>query len=124
VVVNYAGNEAKKDIHFNEDVKINKSAKGGEKKVQSFEDKLKSMQDKYNKTGEELGEIFVRASGDLDLMDRFLKGERVSLWNYLEDNALEKPEDSDEFLYLMEVKGIEEIEKRKKFLISQGEEDC
>jgi len=34
-------------------------------------------------------------------MEKFLKGENVSLWNYLEDSALEKQEDSEEYQFLL-----------------------
>lgn len=56
-------------------------------------------------------------------MEKFLKGENVSLWNYLEDSALEKQEDSEEYQFLLQMKGKDEVEKRKKFLISVGEEE-
>lgn len=37
-------------------------------------------------------------------------------WNYLEDLALEKPEDSPEFQVLLQTKGWEEIKLRRDFL--------
>ncbi|MBK8156740.1 MAG: hypothetical protein IPK55_12450 [Streptococcus sp.] len=70
-----------------------------------------------------MGELYVKASGDLLIMEKFLKGENVSLWNYLEDSALEKQEDSEEYQFLLQMKGKDEVEKRKKFLISVGEEE-
>jgi len=35
--------------------------------------------------------------GDLTVVERALKGEKVEEWTYLEDLALSKPHDSSEF---------------------------
>ena len=37
-------------------------------------------------------------------------------WNYLEDLALTRPEDSPEFQILIQTKGIDEIRVRREFL--------
>ena len=43
-------------------------------------------------------------------------------WNYLEDLALTRPEDTPEFLVLVQTKGIEEIRIRREFLQAVPEE--
>jgi hypothetical protein len=45
----------------------------------------------------------------LHKMRDFLEGKPVVDWNYLEDLALTKPEDSAEFQVLLQTKGWEEI---------------
>jgi hypothetical protein len=50
-------------------------------------------------------------------MREYLEGKpSVVEWNYLEDLALTKPEDSPEFQVLLSTKGIEEIRYRRNFL--------
>ena len=39
-------------------------------------------------------------------------------WTYLEDLALSKAQDSSEFQWLLRSKGMQEIEKRRKFLLT------
>jgi len=39
----------------------------------------------------------VRVCGDLTVVERALKGEKVDEWTYLEDLALTKPQNSTEF---------------------------
>ena len=56
-------------------------------------------------------------SGDLKkLRDYLNKKPNVVLWNYLEDLALQKPDDSLEFSVLLQEKGAKEIETRRQFL--------
>ncbi len=63
------------------------------------------LKEKYNKTTEQISELFVRVCGDLNVVERALKGEKVEEWTYLEDLALSKPQDSSEFLWLIRSKG-------------------
>ena len=50
-------------------------------------------------------------------MREYLEGKPgVIEWNYLEDLALTRPEDTPEFLVLVQTKGIEEIRIRREFL--------
>ena len=71
--------------------------------------------------------MFVRVCGDLAVVERALKGEKVEEWTYLEDLALSKPQDSSEFQWLLRSKGADQIEKRRKFLLTasspEDEED-
>lgn len=50
------------------------------------------------------------------MRDFLNKKGNVIMWNYLEDLALQKPDDSLEFSVLLEEKGWEEIQKRRNFL--------
>lgn len=49
-------------------------------------------------------------------MRDYLEGKPVVEWNYLEDLALTKPEDTAEFQVLLQTKGWEEIQVRREFL--------
>lgn len=56
-------------------------------------------------------------------MRDYLEGKPgVIEWNYLEDLALTRPEDTPEFLVLVQTKGIEEIRIRREFLQAVPEE--
>lgn len=57
------------------------------------------------------------ASGDFKKMrDHLNKKQNVILWNFLEDLALQKPDDSLEFSVLLQEKGWMEIVARRIFL--------
>ena len=60
----------------------------------------------------------MRVCGDLACVEAALKGEKVDEWSYLEDLALSKPTDSSEFQWLLKSKGMEQIQKRRKFLLT------
>lgn len=45
-----------------------------------------------------------------------MEGSGIITWNYLEDLALEKTDDSPEFKVLLAIKGKEEIKVRRDFL--------
>ncbi|CDW86198.1 UNKNOWN [Stylonychia lemnae] len=66
----------------------------------------------------EITEIFMRVSGDLQAVRDYLQGKRVVEWQYLEDIGLSQPETSTEYRCLITTKGREEVEKRKRFLLS------
>jgi hypothetical protein len=59
-------------------------------------------------------------SGDLGAVRDYLEGKRVIEWTYLEDIALSMAENSTEYRCLLQIKGRDEIEKRKKFLLNTG----
>ncbi len=44
-------------------------------------------------------------------------------WNYLEDLALTRPEDTPEFQILIQTKGIDEIRVRREFLQADPNEE-
>ena len=89
-----------------------------QKRFQSLHDSLQALKERYNKTTEQISELFVRVCGDLTCVEAALKGEKVDEWSYLEDLALSKPTDSSEFQWLLKSKGMEQIEKRRKFLLT------
>ena len=45
-----------------------------------------------------------------------MEGNKVMLWGALEDLAVKSGSDSEEFKYLVEMKGEQAVEERKKFL--------
>ena len=76
------------------------------------------MSDKYEgKSIYEIVDIFIKVSGDLESVRDYLEGKRVIEWTYLEDIALATPEGSTEYRCLVQTKGKDEIEKRKRFLL-------
>lgn len=74
------------------------------------------MASKYNKAIDDIAEIFVKVSGDLEAMKYYLEGKRVTEWSMIEDLALVKDENSSDFSILLKTKGLKEIEKRQAFL--------
>lgn len=81
------------------------------------------MKKKYNKTTEFISELFVRVCGDLILVEQALMGKDVPQWTYLEDLALTKPIDTQEYQWLLKSKGQKEILKRRKFLLTADSPD-
>jgi hypothetical protein len=63
----------------------------------SLDLQLKSIEKEFNKTKDEIAEIYSKVSGRLNKMRDYLLGKPIIEWNYLEDLALTKPEDSKEF---------------------------
>ncbi len=66
----------------------------------------------------DLAETFMKVSGDMQALKNHLKGIRVVEWSYLEDLALSMHETSSEYRSLLQTKGKEEIDKRKRFLLN------
>jgi|LauGreDrversion4_2_1035121.scaffolds.fasta_scaffold181290_2 hypothetical protein len=59
---------------------------------------LKQFERQFGKTTKEIADIYCKVSGQLDKMREYLEGKpSVVEWNYLEDLALTKPEESPEF---------------------------
>jgi hypothetical protein len=83
---------------------------------------LLKLGEEFKKSEEDITEIFVKVSGDLTSVRDYLEGKRVAEWNSLEDEALGKPEDSNEFKQLISIKGEDEINKRRAFLSLIDEE--
>lgn len=89
-----------------------------QKIFQSLHESLEELKKKYNKTTEFISELFVRVCGDLALVEQALQGKDVPQWTYLEDLALTKPIDTQEYQWLLKSKGQKEILKRRKFLLT------
>ena len=85
---------------------------------------MTQLAEKFKKPEDELTEAYVSVSGDIEELTRLLEGKRVIQWNYLEDLALGKDRNSEEFKALLEEKGKEEINKRVAFLIQAQGDDC
>eukprot|EP00347_Sterkiella_histriomuscorum_P011359 403372754 len=90
---------------------------------QSLHNRLIQLQQKYNRTTEQISELFLRVCGDLDQVELALQGTQVPEWNYLEDMALTKSFETPEYQWLLKQKGEKEIEKRRKFLLTADVED-
>lgn len=56
---------------------------------------LLNLQSKFKKTKDEIGEVYVKCSGNIDKMRNYLKNpDSVKIWDHLEDLALAYPDDS------------------------------
>jgi hypothetical protein len=55
---------------------------------------LRKLQTELNLSEEKMQEIYRMASGRLNLIQAHLRGEKVFLWNSLDDEALFKPVES------------------------------
>lgn len=82
----------------------------------TLDSQLKQFEKQYGKTTEEVADAFVRVSGRLNKMKDYFENRPVVEWNYLEDMALTKPDDSPEFQVLLHTKGFDEIKIRRDFL--------
>lgn len=58
----------------------------------------------------------MRVSGRAHKVKEYLEGRAVVEWNYLEDLALTKPDDSVEFQVVLINKGWAEVQLRRDFL--------
>jgi hypothetical protein len=59
---------------------------------------LKKLEKEFGKTTQEIAEIFCKVSGRVNKMRDYLENKPgIVEWNYLEDLALAKPEDTAEF---------------------------
>jgi hypothetical protein len=86
-------------------------------------EKLKAIEAKYKKPADEIADVFVKVSGDIVSVERYFQGESVVTWQYLEDLAMTKPEDSMEYRCLVDTKGKAEIEKRRNFLLRSEQQN-
>ena len=81
--------------------------------------KLTEMGKTYNKKFEEIMPLFEQASCRYDVLEDFLSNNKSTnkMWKSLEDFVLVKPHMNEEaFNMLLNDKGEEEIQNRKKFL--------
>lgn len=58
---------------------------------------MRTLEKEFNKSKEDIADLFTRATGRLDKMRDYLEGRPIIEWNFLEDLALTKPDDSPEF---------------------------
>ena len=123
VTLDFETKKVRRNIDTVDEVEIEEGE--GEKLHEDYRklhEDLKVIENKYKKSADEIAEIFVKVSGDIQNLERYFQGENVLLWTYLEDLALTKSEDSMEYKCLLESKGKVEIEKRKNFLLKSDQE--
>ena len=88
--------------------------------LQVLAEQLENLQTRFKKTHDEMAELYVSVSGDIKKMRDYLSNKPgVITWNYLEDLALQKADDSPEFAVLLQEKGWSEICARRSFLVAQ-----
>ena len=68
-----------------------------QKVFENLHNSLDSLKTQYNKSTEFISELFVKVCGDLTLVEQALQGKDVPQWTYLEDLALTKPIESQEY---------------------------
>ena len=98
-------------MHYNIDNNTNKEVKENinyekDPVLLDLDKSLKNLEKEFGKTKEEIADIFVKVSGRLNKMKDYLEGKPVIEWNYLEDLALTKNEESPEFQVLLNTKGL------------------
>ena len=77
---------------------------------------FKEISKKYNKNFAQIGEVFIKVSGNVKALYEYFEGKKVVEWTSLEDMALKKATNSIEYQCLLKTKGPQEIEIRKAFL--------
>ena len=87
--------EGLRDSKFNSNVSEVPQAK--DPQLSTLDMQLKNLEKEFDRPREEIAQIFVNVSGRLNKMRDYLEGRPVEEWNYLEDLALAKPDDSPEF---------------------------
>lgn len=119
ITLEYQNNKVRRNIDVEDEVEFEQEQDEDyeDSYTRNLHDQLKKIEVKYGKSAEEIADIFVKVNGDFSSIIRYFEGEDVMVWNYLEDLALTKPEDSMEYKCLLDSKGKEEIEKRKMFLL-------
>lgn len=84
--------------------------------TQELNKQLEGLCVQYKMPFSEVCNLHGQVSGSIADLEKCLKGEKVSLWNGLEDMALTLSKDEAIYKQLVKVKGEREIAKRKLFL--------
>ena len=88
--------------------------------IETLTKQLIHLQEEFKLNKEEISEAYVKCSGDFKKMRKYLKNaSSVVTWDYLEDLALQYPDDSQQFLVLLSEKGMKEIIERRQFLVAE-----
>ena len=69
----------------------------GDPDLESLKAQFMMLEREFGKSKEEIAEVFCRVSGRLGKMRECLENRPVVDWNFLEDLALTKPDDTPEF---------------------------
>lgn len=92
-------------------------------KVKVLRRALRMFQQCYGKSSQEISEICVASSGNLELMRRYLRGDAgASLWEIEDDSVAKKGAGTAEYEALIRKKGREEVERRTKYLELIGQQ--
>jgi hypothetical protein len=77
---------------------------------------LEEIGKQYGVCDDEVNQIFIEVMCSKSRLIEVLKGMSFQKWNELEDMALSRGTESDEYRYLLKSKGYEEIIRRRNFL--------
>lgn len=77
---------------------------------------MQGLADKYKRDVEDIHKIFFQVSCDREKLHKILEDYSAVLWNPLEDLAVMKAPDSEEYKLIVERKGGDECLKRRIFL--------
>ena len=118
ITLDFETNKVRRRVDISEEENFDEDERDdGNSYTSKLQQKLAYIEEKYNKSSDEIADIFVKCSGDFDTIERYLEGETIVSWSYLEDLALTKSVDSMEYRCLISTKGKEEIERRKAFMM-------
>lgn len=94
---------------------------------------LSELARKNKKSKEDIAELFIRFSGDLDALRNHLQYSRklrasqkqfFTEWSHAEDTALFRGLESHDYQVLLKTKGTSELEKRRSFLLGGSVDFC
>ena len=71
---------------------------------------------KYKRDVDEIHKLFFEVSCDREKLVKILEGKNVDRWSLLEDLALEGDPNTEGFRYVKNLKGEQEVERRRQFL--------
>ena len=77
---------------------------------------LSQLGQKYGVDDMEINQMFVEVSCCKAKLIEILEKKTFTKWNELEDLALRRGTETDEYKYLLRSKGAEEIQRRRRFL--------
>ena len=77
---------------------------------------LQEIAAKYKRNVDDIHTIFLEVSCKREKLIKCLEGQKVDRWKTLEDFALRKGVKSEEFQYVLSIKGEEAVKERMEFL--------
>lgn len=81
-----------------------------------LQNELLDIAKKYSVEDEEINKLFLEVSCSKAKLIEVLERKSFSKWNELEDLALSRGTESEEYKFLLRHKGYEEINRRRRFL--------
>ncbi len=84
--------------------------------LSSMKKELLELQQKYNKSIEEVSDLYTRVSGDMAILKSYMEGGKAVLWTESDDSIIKGPQTSEGYMKLKAERGESEIAKRKAFL--------